>query len=51
MIADTVCSLQRQTVPPDEIFGVDDYSDDGTGDVAGTGDARAAVFEPERGAR
>lgn len=35
-IADTLQSLLEQTVPPDEIVVVDDCSDDGTGEVAGT---------------
>ncbi len=33
-VADTIRSLQGQTLPPDEIIVVDDRSSDGTGDVA-----------------
>ncbi len=33
-IKDTLNSLLRQTRPPDQIFVVDDYSDDGTGETA-----------------
>ena len=33
-IADTVRSLQAQTRPPDVIIVVDDFSDDGTGEIA-----------------
>jgi poly-beta-1,6-N-acetyl-D-glucosamine synthase len=33
-IADTVRSLQNQTLPPEEIIVVDDCSSDGTGDIA-----------------
>jgi biofilm PGA synthesis N-glycosyltransferase PgaC len=33
-VGDTIASLQAQTVPPTEIIVVDDFSDDGTGDIA-----------------
>lgn len=33
-IYDTITSLQAQTRPPDEIIVVDDFSDDGTGEIA-----------------
>src|SRR5262245_58014683 len=33
-IADTIKSIQNQTLPPDEIIIVDDCSTDGTGDLA-----------------
>ncbi|MBI4545480.1 MAG: glycosyltransferase family 2 protein [Gemmatimonadetes bacterium] len=33
-IADTISSLWTQTLPPDEIYVVDDCSTDGTGDIA-----------------
>jgi poly-beta-1,6-N-acetyl-D-glucosamine synthase len=43
-IADTVRSLKEQTAPPEEIIIVDDYSSDGTGEVAR--DAGATVIQP-----
>jgi cellulose synthase/poly-beta-1,6-N-acetylglucosamine synthase-like glycosyltransferase len=43
-IADTVRSLKEQTTPPEEIIVVDDYSSDGTGEVAR--DAGATVIQP-----
>lgn len=33
-VGDTIRSLQEQTRPPDEVIIIDDFSDDGTGDVA-----------------
>jgi poly-beta-1,6-N-acetyl-D-glucosamine synthase len=33
-IGDTLASLMRQTVPPAEVIVIDDFSTDGTGDVA-----------------
>jgi glycosyltransferase involved in cell wall biosynthesis len=33
-IADTIRSIQNQTVPPDEIIVIDDFSKDNTGDIA-----------------
>ena len=33
-IADTIRSIQQQTLKPDEIIVVDDFSSDGTGDIA-----------------
>jgi biofilm PGA synthesis N-glycosyltransferase PgaC len=33
-IADTIRSIQRQTLVPEEIIVVDDFSSDGTGDIA-----------------
>src|SRR3982750_264668 len=34
VVADTIRSLQNQTTPPQEIIVVDDYSSDGTGEIA-----------------
>ncbi len=33
-IADTIRSIQEQTVPPEEIIVIDDFSKDNTGDIA-----------------
>ncbi len=44
MITDTVRSLHRQTHPPEDIIVVDDYSDDGTGDIAAVQGAHAEVL-------
>jgi glycosyltransferase involved in cell wall biosynthesis len=35
-IADTLRSLQTQTLPPEQIIVIDDFSTDGTGDIART---------------
>jgi biofilm PGA synthesis N-glycosyltransferase PgaC len=43
-IADTVRSLQAQTRPPDVIIVVDDFSDDGTGEIAAS--LGATVLRP-----
>src|SRR3712207_3780330 len=45
-IADTIRSLHRQTRPLDEIIIVDDFSTDGTGDIARS--LGATVLRPPR---
>jgi biofilm PGA synthesis N-glycosyltransferase PgaC len=46
-VADTIRSLQGQTLPPAEIIVVDDGSNDGTGDIARA--CGVTVVRPEKG--